>query len=217
MRRLLVLALLLLSTAAFAQDDKFLDAMDAVRTFHSAAIAPDGKHVAWAQQKGGITIANADGSSPRRLTTGDEEGVAWSPDSRSVAWAGGPPAQRQVYVATIAGTPRQLSGVKGYVAEPRWSPDGRQIAFLYIENAKRAAGPLVAMSRAVGPIDEQIEEQRIAVIDVATKALRILTPADMYVYHFDWSPDGRRMAAIAAPGSGDDNYWIAQLHVVDVA
>jgi dipeptidyl aminopeptidase/acylaminoacyl peptidase len=39
----------------------------------------------------------------------------------------------------------------------------------------------------------------------------------MYVYHFDWSPDSRRLAAEAAPGSGDNNYWIAKLHVVDVA
>src|SRR5205085_3259605 len=61
------------------------------------------------------------------------------------------------------------------------------------------------------------EEQRVAVVDVASRKLRLVTPADMYVYHFDWSPDGTRLAAVAAPGSGDNNYWIAQLHVVDVA
>ncbi|HXH41389.1 MAG TPA: S9 family peptidase, partial [Thermoanaerobaculia bacterium] len=90
------------------------------------------------------------------------------------------------------------------------------IAFLFIENAKRAAGPLVAMSRAVGPIEEQIDEQRVAVVDVSTRRLRLVTPAGMYVYHFDWSPDGRQLVTMAAPGSGDNNYWIAKLHVVDV-
>src|SRR5213078_390943 len=46
-------------------------------------------------------------------------------------------------------------------------------------------------------------------------AMRLVTPADMYVYHFDWSPDGKRLAAIAAPGNGDQNWWIAQLYVID--
>jgi dipeptidyl aminopeptidase/acylaminoacyl peptidase len=219
MRRILIL--LFVSSAAFAQkpseDDAFLDAMYAVRTFHSVAISPNGKKVTWAERKGGITVANADGTSPRRLTTGDEEYVAWSPDSGAVAYVGGSGARKQLFVVRGAEAAKQITNVSGFLAEPRWSPDGKSIAFLFIENAKRAAGPLVAMSRAVGPIEEHIDEQRVAVVDVATKKLRIVTPADMYVYHFDWSPDGKQLAAIAAPGSGDNNYWIAKLHVVDVA
>jgi len=180
------------------------------------AISPDGMRVAWAERKGGITVANADGSSPRHLTTGDEEHLAWSPDSRTLAYIGGSGARTQIFTVRGSDAPKQLTNVSGYLAEPRWSPDGKSIAFLFIENAQRAAGPLVAMSRAVGPIEEHIEEQRVAVVNVAGGKTRIVTPADMYVYHFDWSPDGTRLAAIAAPGSGDNNYWIAQLHVIDV-
>jgi dipeptidyl aminopeptidase/acylaminoacyl peptidase len=220
MRRSLFL-LSLFAVAAFAQkpseDDAFLDLMYSARTFHSVAISPDGTRVAWAERKGGITVANIDGSNARHLTNDDEEHVAWSPDSRALAYVGGDGARKQLFVARGAGAPTQITNVSGYLAEPRWSPDGKSIAFLFIQNAARAAGPLVAMSRAVGPIEEHIEEQRVAVVDAATKKLRIVTPADMYVYHFDWSPDGTRLAAIAAPGSGDNNYWIAQLHVVDVA
>ena len=215
-----LLVLLLLSTSAFAQktsDDAFLDAMYAVRTFHSVAISPDGTRVAWAERKGGITVANTDGSGQRHLTTGDEEHIAWSPDSRALAYVGGDGARKQLFVVRGAGTAKQVTKLSGFLAEPAWSPDGKSIAFLFIENAKRAAGPLVAMSRAVGPIEEHIEEQRVGIVDVATGKLRVVTPADMYVYHFHWSPDGKHLAAIAAPGSGDNNYWIAQLHVIDVA
>src|SRR5262249_4849934 len=181
----------------------------AVHTFHQVAISPDGKRVAWSERDHGITVAGIDGAGAKQLTTGDDEGIAWSPDSAHLAYIEG---RKKLYVD---GTP--LTDVDGYLAEPRWSADGKSVAFLFIENAKRSAGPLVAMSRAVGVIEEHVDEQRVAVVDVASKKTRIVKPANMYVYHFDWSPDGKKMVAIAAPGSGDNNYWVAQLQVIDVA
>src|SRR6266550_1183714 len=202
MRHLLIA---FVAASAFAQQPD--DAIFKVRTFHEVAISPDGKRVAWSERDHGIWSSDADGAHRRQLTTGDDDGLAWSPSSTSLVYIG----KKQLFVDG-----KQLTKVSGNVAEPRWSPDGKSIAFLFIENAKRAAGPLVAMSRAIGVIEEKIDEQRIAVVEVATKKIRIVTPADMYVYHFDWAPDSKHMAAEAAPGSGDNNYWIAQLHVVDV-
>ena len=177
-----------------------------VRTFHQVAISPDGKRVAWSERDHGITVANVDGSNPKQLTTSDDEGIAWSPDSAHLAYI-------SKGKLNIDGTP--VTTVKGALAEPRWSPDGKSVAFLLIENAGRSAGPLVAMSRAIGVIEEHVDEQRIAVVNVATKKLHIVTPDNMYIYHFDWSPDNRNIVAEAAKGSGDNNYWLAQLYVVD--
>lgn len=195
----------LIAAASFAQQPS--DDLFKVRTFHEVAISPDGKRLAWSERDHGIWTADVDGTNRKQLTTGDDDGLAWSPNSKSLAYVN----NKQLFVDG-----KQITKVSGSIAEPRWSPDGKSVAFLFIENAKRAAGPLVAMSRAIGVIAETIDEQRIAVINVATQRLRVVTPADMYVYHFDWSPDSKRMAAEAAPGSGDNNYWIAQLHVVDV-
>ena len=53
--------------------------------------------------------------------------------------------------------------------------------------------------------------------DVATGSVRSVSPADLYVYDYDWSPDGKSFAAEAATGSGTNNYWLAQLYLVDTA
>jgi len=221
MRRIAFAILLLAASIANAQqrgDEAFLDDLERVRTFNAVAIAPDGRHIAWSVQGMGVSTATTAGQDVRLLPgDGDDHYVAWSPDSTSLATiSDGGKDQRQIFVTHVGGSPVRVTSVHGYLAEPQWSPDGKSIAFLFIENAKRAAGPLVAMSRAVGAIEEHIDEQRVAIVDVATKKLRIVTPADMYVYHFDWSPDGRQLVTEAAPGSGDNNYWIARLHVVDV-
>ena len=158
-------------------------------------------------------MANADGTSARQITNGDEE--HW----RGRRTAGGShtsPATARTRQLFVDG--RQVTRVNGFLAEPAWSPDGKSIAFLFIENAKRAAGPLVAMSRAVGAIEEHIDEQRVAIVDVATEQGRASSRPPTCT---STTSTGRRTASasppIAAPGSGDNNYWIAQLHVVDVA
>ena len=204
MRRFLIV--FFFAAASFAQQPD--DAIFRIHTFNQVAISADGKRVAWSERQHGIWVSDVDGQNKRQLATGDAGGVAWAPDSPKLAYI----AKKQLFVDG-----QQITKVTGHMAEPHWSPDGKSIAFLFIENAKRAAGPLVAMSRAVGVIEEKIDEQRIAVVDAATKKLRLVTPENMYIYHFDWSPDSKQIVAMAAPGSGDNNYWIAQLHVVDVA
>ena len=39
----------------------------------------------------------------------------------------------------------------------------------------------------------------------------------MYIYEYDWSPDGRSFAVSAAHGMGDNNWWIAQIYTLPAA
>src|SRR5476649_1859349 len=75
-----------------------LDTLDRVRAFHDTAISPDGKRVAWVEDisaSAGTTaiyVRDLPSGNPRRITGGDgvmafqEEGIAWSPDSESLAF-----------------------------------------------------------------------------------------------------------------------------------
>ena len=45
--------------------------------------------------------------------------------------------------------------------------------------------------------------------------LKLISPADTYIYEFDWAPDGSGFVATGAKGNGDNNWWIATLDFVD--
>jgi len=218
-------------TVARAEKRDFLLA----QRFDQAAISPDGKRVAWVETradaqgtptgKKDIYIGDAAGSGkPMRLTAGtgaahhDEGDVAWSPDSKRIAFLSDADkaGQPQLYVSGGNAAPgKKLTSVKGFLAGPKWAPDGKSIAILFTENATRAAGPLVAETPETGEIKDSFFEQRLALVDLATGNLRQVSPADAYIYEYDWAPDGKTIALTAAKGNGDNNWYIAELFSLD--
>jgi dipeptidyl aminopeptidase/acylaminoacyl peptidase len=220
----------------------------ATHQFGQTAISPDGKRVSWVEMligkngapsgKTAIYVSEIETkASAKRLSVGaggevqrdyEEGGVAWSPDSKRIAFLSdaAKAGQRQLYVMSAAGgagkgagngVAKKLTNVKGYLAAPKWSPDGKTIAVLFTENATRASGPLVAETPETGEIKDAFYEQRLAVVDVASGKLRQISPADTYIYEYDWSPDGLRFAVTAALGNGDNNWWIAELYTLEGA
>jgi dipeptidyl aminopeptidase/acylaminoacyl peptidase len=111
-----------------------------------------------------------------------------------------------------------LTTVSGFLADPRWSPDGARLGVLFTQGAARANGPLQPGAIRTGVIDDEaVLEQRLSTIELSSGALRQVSPPDLYVYEYDWSPDSTQCVAIAAHGSGDDHWYIAQLYVLAVA
>jgi dipeptidyl aminopeptidase/acylaminoacyl peptidase len=128
------------------------------------------------------------------------------------------PGQFEVYVADLSGgASRKLTSLTGYLSDPAWSPDGKTVAFLFTENAPRAAGPLMPMTPETGVIENKVYEQRLTIVDVVSGKVRQLSPPDLYVYEYDWSPDGKSFAVIAAHGAGDANWYVAQLYTMALA
>jgi dipeptidyl aminopeptidase/acylaminoacyl peptidase len=216
--------------------DQVLDTITAADTWKGVALSPDGRRVAWVEairdkdgrptQRGAIFVAdlNPQGAgAPRQVTAGAagaeiaESDPAWSPDGRSLAFVSDAvEKEEQLFVADLAaaGAPRQVTRLHGHLSVPRFSPDGRALAFLYIEGRQGPAGPLGATARDAGVVGEHVLEQRLAVADLGSSEVRTLSPADLYVYEYDWAPDGRSFAATAAHGSGDDNWYVAELYTL---
>ena len=210
-----------------------LDTLDRVHGFHATAISPDGRRVAWVEDvsAAGNTTAiylrdlNAPATVSHHLSAANdqrahkEDGIAWSPDGRTLAFlsdAGSTAGQQQLYVVDVdAQAPaRRVTDVKGQLADPRWSPDGKRLAVLFVAGSTQGTGALVAYKPDAGVVGDAVEEQRIAIVDLDTRAVREVSPANMFVYDYDWSPDGQAFAAEAVEGSGTNNYWIAQLFIV---
>ncbi|HTO87829.1 MAG TPA: S9 family peptidase [Thermoanaerobaculia bacterium] len=211
-----------------------LDSAERVKQFRGVAISPDGRRVAWSEKapdrenegnRGSIFVSDLSSGAVRRLTAGKngrihrESSAVFSPDGKSIAFLSDASQDRQLQVwiaPATGGRAAPLTHVKGQLADPRWSPDGRRIAFLLVEGSDQEPGALVAYKPDDGVVEETIEEQRIAVVDIEMGRLRVVSPPDLYVYDYDWSPDGRSFAAEAARGSGTNNYWTAELYVIDV-
>jgi dipeptidyl aminopeptidase/acylaminoacyl peptidase len=223
---------LVLQLRGFAQDSPAAHIEEILRSVNrghyigQVAISPDGKRLAWIAQ-GAIHVAPLAGldqservtaASPGQSCT--ESDLAWSPDSSALAFfsdCARPGQQTDLYLTRFdSKPPRRLTSLNGYVDSPAFSPDGSGIAFLYVEGATRPAGALAAMKPFAGVIGEDgVEVQRIAVAPVNVEqpsAPILVTAANLHVYEFDWSPNSKSLAYIAADPPGENNWWTAKLY-----
>ena len=200
-----------------------LDSMPRVQHVSQVAISPDGTRVAYVAG-GRLNVTPT--AQPQTAATADNpqaRDLTWSADSQHLAYlsdsSSDKPAASVILADANGANPQTLATLTGYVSEPQFSPDGKTLSLLFIENLPRIAGPLQPMLPLAGVIDEQIYEQRLTTIDLTSSAhtVKQVTPADMYVYHYDWLPDSTGWAAIAAHGSGDNNWWIARLYLASAS
>lgn len=137
---------------------------------------------------------------------------AWTPDSRQVSFALRTPGShaRSLYRVDAGGTGlTKVLGFNGTIDALSYSPGG-ELAMLATEGATKELGAVEAGSPIVGDLNEAPAEQRIAVLEQGK--LRWASPPDLFVYEYDWTPDGRGFVGTAAPGDGDNNWWVAKLY-----
>ena len=201
-----------------------------VRQFHDLALSPAGDRIAAVESTetgeeavkphGALVIRSArDGTVLRSLDpcpTCVYASPAWSPNGAALVFLASDDDSFGVTLYGVEqGEPRVIARFKGVGGEPRWSPDGSSLALLATVDARKKTGATQAAAAQVGEIGEQNDEQRIALVAPAGGPLRFVSPADTFVYEYDWTPDGKGFVATAAKGNGDNNWWIAKLEAFD--
>jgi dipeptidyl aminopeptidase/acylaminoacyl peptidase len=212
-----------------------IETLGKTKTPSSAAISPDGTTVAWAvRTREGSQIHLTDVADPTKeklvemgsgsTGCGSSE-PKWSPDGQWLAFVSDCTAgtekhgQDQVFVwSKKTAESKQLTHLVGNIDSLAWSPDGKAIGFLFVENATRSAGALAAMKPWAGVIGEDgVEIQRVGIVEVATGSFSQVTPAMLHAYEFSWSPDSKHLVFVAANPPGENNWWVAQLYTEDIA
>jgi dipeptidyl aminopeptidase/acylaminoacyl peptidase len=211
--------------------DGLLDSLAAVRSYAEVSVAPDGRSVAWVESLAGraggpgrasaIFVVSPAGGEPRRISAGDghsahaERGLAWAADGRLAFLSDrDAPGRPQLYVTGRDGAKaRKLTDAAGRLAAPRWSPDGKRLAVLVAEGGA-GAGPTAPAAPEVGEVGREAPVQRLCLVEADSGRLRPLSPPGLHVFEYDWSPDGTRLAVLAAPPPGDDNWYVAALYTL---
>ena len=197
-----------------------------VHLFQSVALSPNGQTVASIEYDEPAhdgdkpvkalvlrSTSGGDGVSVRLpCPTGPEckpSDPVFSPDSRHVAFVLEQPKDSKTTLFEVnpdgTGLVQRLA-FSGQIGGLRYGPKG-DLAMLAIAGEHKKAGAIEAGAPLSGEIKEATYEQRLAVLQAG--GLRFVSPANLYVYEFDWRPGG--FVATAAPGNGDDNWWVAKL------
>jgi dipeptidyl aminopeptidase/acylaminoacyl peptidase len=195
------------------------------------ALSPDGTLVAWTLGgKDGVTLHLTDARNPdpakeKLIAPGSATDCSnslpeWSPDSQTLAFTSTctskeeRPGQPQIFLwSRASGSVHQLTHLTGIFQQAAFSPDGKSLAFLFVENASRNAGALAAMKPWAGVIGEDgVEIQRVYSVDAQTGVGTWLTPGNLHVYEFNWAPSSREITFVGANPPGENNWWVAKLY-----
>jgi dipeptidyl aminopeptidase/acylaminoacyl peptidase len=112
---------------------------------------------------------------------------------------------------------RKLTSLQGPLAEPRWSPDGKQLAFLHTKGMDRPPGPTQPAQPELGEVGASAPAQRLTILDVESGRICATSPDGLHIHEFDWSPDSKHLAVVASPAPGDSNWYVATLCAVSAS
>lgn len=195
--------------------------MLSIRQASEIALSPDGQRVAFTlsafvadQQKVQSriwTVETSGKGEARPLTRGpkDDRSPRWSPDSQQLAYVStgeGKSEKPQLYViVALGGEAEYICTMPNGVSDPAWAPDGSRLAFLSLEGQEPQSDPLV-----VGPA----RHRRLWTVRPGFEIPEAITPDNLTIWEYAWSPDGKQIAVYYSTGPGENDWYSGQIGVV---
>ncbi|MCI0349336.1 MAG: S9 family peptidase [Acidobacteriales bacterium] len=107
------------------------------------------------------------------------EDIQISPDGAQAVWVAKKSRELWIVPVNAEKPARKLLDIRGACSSPKWSPDGKQLAF----------------------VSSRKDHSYIAVYDFAASSVRYLAPSSSKDSMPRWSPDGKRILFLRAPGN----------------
>ncbi len=174
----------------------------------SPRFSPDGKRIVYQRirrdlkknvYKRTIHLVLLEEKKDIRLTGGNwnDWGAFFSRDGKKLYFLSDRGGKVALYSNLFDGSdPKAVFRRKGGFSNLKFSPDRKYAAFLAGPKGKRSRGRDPEVWR---DLEDKSRWPRLWIRDMKTGKERMLTRDDVYVYDFDWSPDGKRIAFTADP------------------
>jgi dipeptidyl aminopeptidase/acylaminoacyl peptidase len=219
-----------------------VDDINSTRYVSDPRVSPDGAWVAYAVSAADldsdeylthIWMSSWDGERSLQLTASrhGEYSPRWSPDGRYLSFLstrGGKGNAAQLWLMERAGGEGQaITSFKGDVLEYAWSPDGKRLALIVMDedpeqnselDEDKNPAPLV-IDRYYFKEDETgylgSLRQHLYLLDLETRQVDLLTAGPYDETMPAWSPDGSRIAFFSKREADPDRSALTGLYVID--
>lgn len=205
-----------------------------LRGVGAPALSPDGQWVAYVitdpadtsegrkYASSDIWIAGFKGDRPPKqytFTAENEVSPRWSPDGKWIAFLSDRDGAKQLYRIRFAGgEAEKITDFESGVSEFRWSPDGEQFAVTVKESVPTDLEKVLEKGKDERVIDSEDRVSRLWIIDSSNGGGDPVTPDDLHIQAFAWSPNGAWIAMVVSdrPRS-DEMYWHSRLELMSAA
>jgi dipeptidyl aminopeptidase/acylaminoacyl peptidase len=218
-----------------------VDDLSAFRSVSEPAMSPEGDWVAYSvrttdvakdKRSSDIWMTSWDGHRTVQLTQSadSEHSPAWSPDGRYLSFLsnrGAKDGPDQLWLLDRrGGDAQQITSFKGDVVDYDWSPDGRRVALVVLDDPLPGADneqhdktpPPIVIDRYYFKEDEtgylSARQLHLYLLDVATHKTDALTSGRFTEVYPAWSPDGSQIAFMSKRGADPDRSNLFGLYVM---